>query len=274
MSKNGEAEPLTTDLMRELLCGTETKIKNDIKKIDARVAANTEALDNLEKKIDLNHIEVRKTVQDLVRKEVSNLRTGPPAHRRDRKDGELDPEDERSYWKARCSLRVWPIPGPALMQSATDFFRNKLKLDKPFCDKMGAITCRPIFNPRSKIKDEATRTFETKQVRDAVKAATVNLAGRKGEAGIRIDVPEFLESQFRSLMSIGYDLKQKHKDCKRSIKFDDDKKELVMDVRLDEDSGWKRVCPQAANKVREARPSAPTNQTSEAGDEELSQWLT
>ena len=52
--------------------------------------------------------------------------------------------------------------------------------------------------------------FETKEIRDAVKANAANLANFREMAGMRLHLPNFLQKQFKDLMALYYDLKKAH----------------------------------------------------------------
>ena len=101
--------------------------------------------------------------------------------------------------------------------------------------------------PKNKNKEEYIVTFESKQVRDAIKANASNLANHRETAGMRQHVPDHLQKDFHTLM------KQRHSALKRNIKFDEEDNGLFMDIKLKDDSDWKRVKPHqagAANKKR------------------------
>ena len=141
-------------------------------------------------------------------------------------------------------------------------------MDPDFISRIGQVSIAPCPNPRSNIKNECLVTFATKQIRDAVKAGAVNLKGDK-TAGVRIDVPCFLSSNFKALEAMGYNLKQTHKDLRRSIKFDDDKLDFFLDFRKNEESKWQRVRPDKAKKVRDTRPRPLGDEPEELTEEEL-----
>ena len=75
-----------------------------------------------------------------------------------------------------------------------DYLLNKLRLDRSFIDEdLGQVVLIRPREPRNKNKDEFIAIFETKQVRDAVKAATPNLANFRETAGMRLHVPDHLQ---------------------------------------------------------------------------------
>ena len=133
--------------------------------------------------------------------------------------------------------------------------KEKLRLDAGFIsDELGEVSITKPKDPRKKNrnKDKYVVTMETKQVRDAVKAAA-NLANFRETAGMRLDVPDHLQRDFSSLMNLSFDLKKKHPYLKRNVKFDEEDKSLYMDIKLKDDGDWRRVKPAqmvAANKNR------------------------
>ena len=154
---------------------------------------------------------------------------------------------------ARRSLRLWPIAGGS-NEALVEYMRTKLRLTKDFVDEeLGQVTLIKPKEPRNKNKDEYIAVFESKQIRDAVKASAANLANFRDSAGMRLDIPDHLQRDFHALMNLSYDLKKRHASLKRNIKFDEDDYGLYMDLKLDDDSDWKRVKPalaEAANKKR------------------------
>ena len=124
---------------------------------------------------------------------------------------------------------MWPVRDE---ESLSDFITDKLKMDKTFLDEMGQVKVRTVRDPRSKLKDEAMVTFESKQVRDAVKAKASGLANYREEAGIRLHIPDYLQKYFKLLMNLAYDLKQKHRTLRRNVKFDEEEMNLFMDIQM------------------------------------------
>ena len=96
---------------------------------------------------------------------------------------------EEKFWKARRSLRIWPVDSFD-RKGVTDFLTDKLKMDNDFIkEELGLLTVCKVRDPRSKgrVKNEAVVTFDTKQIRDAVRARAANLANYRQEAGMRLD---------------------------------------------------------------------------------------
>ena len=178
-------------------------------------------------------------------------------------------KQENNFLVARRSLRLWPIPG-GKKESLEGFLKEKLRMEPSFIrEELGQVVLSKPKEPRNKNKDEYIVTFESKQVRDEVKSKAANLANHRETAGMRLHVPDHLQKDFRTLMNLSYDLKQKHPALKRNVKFDEDDGGLFMDLKLSDESEWKRVKPShaaAANKRRK-------NKTRTLEEDELKELL-
>ena len=86
---------------------------------------------------------------------------------------------------------------------------------------------------------------------------------------MRLHIPDYLQKDFHALMNLSYDLKQRHKGLKRSVKFDEEDNGLFMDIKLDEGSDWKRVKPSQARAANMKRK----NRTRTLDDHELRSLL-
>ena len=80
-----------------------------------------------------------------------------------------------------------------------------------------------------------------------------NLAKYKDEAGMRLEIPNYLQKDFKILMRLAYLLKKSNPDLKRNIKFDEDRENLFLDMQLRKDDQWKRVRPDEARKAVQGR---------------------
>lgn len=170
----------------------------------------------------------------------SNVSISEQQHRRDSR-----------YWKARNSLRIWPITGDGerLRESLHDFLGKKLKLSDEVIDEAFDASIRKVPKARgSKITGEVIIEFPTTELRDLVKAAAYNLAGHQ-DSGIRLEIPGHLMNNFRALNSACYKLKQKFPACKRNIKFDDETCDLVLDFRTSEMDRWRSLRPDQARAM-------------------------
>ena len=113
-----------------------------------------------------------------------------------------DQRQEEKFWNCRRALRIWPVPeadGAGLRK----FLENKLALDKTFIEQdMGQVVIKRNLEKRPRNKDEICVYFETKQIRDHVKSKGPNLANYRDEAGMRLQIPDHLQKDFKALMSV------------------------------------------------------------------------
>ena len=176
---------------------------------------------------------------------------------------------EAKFWLARRSLRLWPIKD-GTKEALHDYLKRRLRLEDDFIkDDLGEVTLVRPKEPRNKNKDEFIAIFENKHIRDTIKAAAHNLANSNDQAGMRLQVPDHLQKDFRALMNLSFDLKKKHPHLKRNVKFDEDEEGLFMDLKLKNDGEWQRVKPVHALAASKRRP----NRTRSLGTEELESLL-
>ena len=179
---------------------------------------------------------------------------------------------EDRFWECRRTLRLWPVKEPTT-EGLKGFLSERLGLDESFLNDLGPVTVRPHRDPRSKIKNEIYAEFESKEVRDAVKAAAPNLAKYREEAGMRLHIPNHLQKDFKALMSLSYDLKQRHPELRRNVKFDEEALGLFVDIQLRKDGPWKRVRPQQARDALATRKVSKTSGPAEFDAHELTDLL-
>ena len=160
-----------------------------------------------------------------------------------------DRKDE-SYFRARRSLRLWPISREGDLKDRTvEFLVNELLLDQQHAAGLD-FEVRRVGSGRKRdsgatnIKDEVLVIFDSTRDRDDVRSFAKNLE-RRGR-GLRLEVPDHLWSSFRVLQKVAYELKQKHPDLKRNVLFDDDARDLKLDVCIETE--WKTIYPADARK--------------------------
>ena len=95
------------------------------------------------------------------------------------------------------------------------------------------------------VRDEVLVHFESARERDDVQTFAKNLE-RKGK-GLRLEIPDHLWPSFRVLQQLGYKLKQKNPELRRIILFDNENRDLKMDISTDSTT-WKTVLPDHARK--------------------------
>ena len=175
-----------------------------------------------------------------------------------------NPQQLASYEKCRRSLRLWPIRGPNLEEDVHKFLTDLLQFSTDFvANDLGRVRVERIVEPRSKIKYEALVEFGSAAIRDSVKGSGYRLEGK--QAGIRIEVPNYLKSDFHVLQSISYKMKIAHPGMKRSIKYDDDTNGMFLDVQIP-GLEWRRIRPDQARAARLSDPSLNTGPLELSGE--------
>ena len=134
---------------------------------------------------------------------------------------------------------------------------------------MGQVTIKRNVERKPKNKYEVCVTFETKQIRDVVKAQGHNLAGFRDEAGMRLHVPDHLQKDFRALMAVAYDLKRNNKDLRRNVKFNEEMLGLYMDIQTEPEGSWRRIRPQHSYKALGSRTRNRSGAPAEIGEDEI-----
>lgn len=105
----------------------------------------------------------------------------------------------------------------------------------------------------AKIAHEVVVQFPTVNLHDVVRGAAYNLAGEK-KCGIRLEIAHHLMNNFKALSTASYKLKQKYPDCKRNIKYDDERCDLALEFKTCTDGQWRRLRPEQAKQMEyEAR---------------------
>ena len=148
-------------------------------------------------------------------------------------------------------LRIFPIIGSTqeeLLTALDEFIIDKLRIPCGVLSKEDVVYVRKVKTAKkSKIQDELLVVFESVHVRDLVQSYARNLAewtGTNGKpmAGLRLEIPEKLLGDFKSLEQYGHAMREKHGvGFKRHIKLDDSVMGLYMDVYPPQAKQWIRV---------------------------------
>ena len=91
---------------------------------------------------------------------------------------------------------------------------------------------------------------------------------------MRLEVPDHLWASFWVLQSVGYELKQKNPGLKRNVLFDDEKKDLKLDVCLAPDMPWRTIFPDGAKQSLAKMGKTPNTEKSAISACELDGLLT
>ena len=173
--------------------------------------------------------------------------------------GDVDNRKEKAYDLARRSLKLWPVSREgSLAERTVEFLVNELRLDQQHASNL-RLTVRRVGGAAGRepsrqtaVKDEVLVSFETVRERDDVRSFAKNLE-RKGR-GLRREIPDHLWPSFRVLQQLAYELKKKNPSLKRNILFDDDRRDLKMDISTDSTT-WRTVLPADARKsLQRCRP--------------------
>lgn len=106
----------------------------------------------------------------------------------------------------------------ASVDGLSKVLKEKLAMDDVFIkEEISPVRIRRNLERKPKNKHEICVTFESKQVRDLIKAQGSNLASYRDEAGMRLQIPDHLQKDFKGLMAVAYDMKQTSPDFRRNI---------------------------------------------------------
>ena len=93
------------------------------------------------------------------------------------------------------------------------------------------------------------------------------MAGSR-DAGIRLEIPLYLLPSLKALEAVSFNLKRKNPGTKRSIKFDDQEMDLILDFNIDPSGAgaWRRV---SASQAKMMKPKLGKSNASGLSDDEL-----
>ena len=137
------------------------------------------------------------------------------------------------------------------------FLKNRLHLSSSFLTDIGRVSIMRVVG--SKLDHEVIAVFGSIEIRDAVRRPAKTLAGTS-DAGNCLEIPLYLQPSLKALEAISYGLKQKNPGIRRSIKYDDQEMDLVLDFNVNPDGSgvWRRVSASQAkimkSKISRTRP--------------------
>ena len=182
-----------------------------------------------------------------------------------------DGRKQELYWKARRSLRLWPINGTDLKLALSVFLTDELNMDPDICEEIDGFDVRRVRSARGRVDNEVCVVFPDIETRDSVRAAAPNLAGKK--MGMRLEIPEYLRPNLRALESMSYMMKQSNPQLKRNVKFDDEVMDLVMDIRTSPDGPWRKLRPDQAMEAKKNRAAPSREQAGELDSDAIQSLL-
>ena len=109
----------------------------------------------------------------------------------------------------------------------------------------------------ARVHDEYVVTFKEVEARDSIKSHASGLASAQGNAGLRLELPEYLKGSYRVLEEHGFAVKQLYgKDTKRNIRFDDRNRDLMIDIKLPNSIKRHNITIEQAMKTKKLREEA------------------
>ena len=223
--------------------------ERDVKKLGRNVKEFKGDLINLTERINKDKEDLPTIVNQIV---IEQLAAAPAAATStpNTPTAITSTEDQKAskYYKARKSLRIWPLPDLADLK-IRDFLASKLGLDN-MADF--SFTAKRLASARANDPPhQALITFENSRQRDIIKSAASKLTDR--EVGIQMDPPDHLRSHYQTFQALAYQLKLKHPKLKRNVKFCDAELDLEMDFNLG-DGRWRTISiTDAREALKEAR---------------------
>ena len=224
-----------------------------------KVRENERRLNRIESEMARSNKTVQRMVEDCVNARVERRvdETENMSVTSNRDDTQnIKKIEEKEFLEARKSMKMWPVPGEEkdLQDACRNFMRNTLDVPNDTADQIGIESIRRVQQARrSRVENEILVKFASIEERDVIQSFAPNLSRSNGNAGVRLDIPAHLRSDFRLLEAHGGLLRAKFKDLKRSIKFEDTLMGLVMDVRLTDGDEWERITPNDARRSKAAR---------------------
>lgn len=179
-------------------------------------------------------------------------------------------EDDNRYWRSRRSLRCWPVRGPPgeLWGNVGDFFHQIMDIPTNNLTQESVETIRRIStgrNSKGKIRDEVLVVFCDVSTRDMVLSYASNLSRHRDQAeppGVRLDIPDQLTGQFKTLSAYGHLLRKKlGPGLRRSIKFEDTSKSMYIDACFPGDETWTRISLEVAKEELDKEKEKEASQT-------------
>ena len=209
--------------------------------------------------------DMRKSDGDLLSKKLEHLVNAKISDVR-QKHRPQDSENEAAFLRSRRSVRLWPVKDVGgLEKGVKRFLTCVLKMPTDVVENLVFQTIQKQAQARrSKIQEEVLVVLQTSQQRDTIQSFASNLASAQGQAGIRLDIPDYLRGLFRLFETHAAALRERYGSVKRAVRFDDAERSLLMDVKL-EDAAWQRITAAELKASEEARKQAESKRSSRKG---------
>ena len=185
--------------MSGMLGGLESRMKNETDEVKEQLSAAVDTLGDLGSRVDKAERRLEglaDEVNSIVERKLASREVPQPEEEtrgqqsyasalmmgRSKRGllASISPEKkkEESYWKCRRMLRLRPIAQGDTVSGVRDFMVEHLGLGPHFMESVGPFeTQRVPYGPSAKIKNEVIVTYQSTDVRDAVKGAAKNPAG-------------------------------------------------------------------------------------------------
>ena len=170
----------------------------------------------------------------------------------------------REAFETSCrTLLIWPLSGRSegeMRISLNEFLVGALQFRASEVGVLGVLRIYRSELPASAhVYDEVRVIFRDRRARDAVNARARHLGQyvdpvtRKPTAGFRMDVPDYLAGDFKTLEETGYQLKGEYGDgFRKYIKYNHSDLSLYLEVSFSrDDRRWTRITPRMAREIRE-----------------------
>ena len=253
---------------RSDLKGVETELTNrmhlNAQKFERKIQDNTREIRAVNSRLDKQEETVARLERELEKRKKDGYQSVLSIAQTRRNEAQ-----EEKYLRARRSFRIWPVHVKEDEQPEVcvrRFFILQMKVPAVLAREANIEQIRRATpgHQRSRIHDEYVVTFERIEERDAVKSYANGLASSQGKAGLRLELPDNLKGSYRTLEEHGLAVRELYGEgTKRSVKFDDRAKDLMMDVKLPGSLKWHNVTVDQARKAKRMREEAELTKLSQ-----------
>ena len=164
------------------------------------------------------------------------------------------PKEDENYLLCRRCVRVWPVipDSKGLIPAVKVFLRDVMEMPTKDVLRIPIETAEATASPpNSKIHDEVLVCFKRVEDRDTVYSYARSLAKTGSKAGIRLEIPQHLRTAFRLLETHANAVRAAiGPTMKRSIRFDDVERSMVLSIKLSEHDPWITIDATQAGEAR------------------------
>ena len=169
----------------------------------------------------------------------------------------------RASFDASCrSLIIWPIGGKteremhlalqSFLTGALDFRAQEISALEIMRIYRFDLPARTMAHTAIRVVFKAQRGRQSIVRKSRLLGRYVNTETRQPTEGFRMDIPDYLATDFRTLEDTGYQLREEYGDeLRKYIKYDEDTLGLYLEVRFPADNRWTRITPLLAREIVE-----------------------